>query len=174
MLDHSSPDVYSRLFLVPKKNGKLRPVIDLSPLNKRITIDHFQMETTAAVRKAIEPGSWAVSIDFKDAYLHIPIQKAFRKYLTFTVDGEVFQFRSLPFGISTAPLVFTNLMEIVTTHIRKQNSRLIQYFDDWLNHRRSREELLVDLQIAWRSIVQLGLIPNTEKLELILFQDLYI
>ena len=93
------------------------------------------------------------------------------KYLGFTVDGEVFQFRSLPFGIATALLVFTKLMEIVAAHIRKQGPRLIQYFDDWLNHRRSREELLVDLQIAWRSIVHLGLNPNTEKSELIKSQD---
>ena len=171
VLDHSSPGFYSRLFLVPKKNGKVRPVIDLSPLNKMIQVDHFQMETTASVRKAIEPGSWAVSIDLMDAYLHIPIQRASRKFLRFTVDGEVFQFRSLPFGISTAPLVFTNLMEIVAAYIRRQGPRLIQYFDYWLNHRRSREELMIDLNIAWRSIIQLGLIPNTEKSELVPSQD---
>ena len=134
VLDHLSPGFYRRLFLVPKKNGKLRPVIDLSPLNKMTKVDYFQMETAASVRKAIEPGSWEVSIDLKDAYLHIPIHKAFRKFLRFTVDGEVFQFKSLPFGISTAPLVFTNLMEIVAAHIRKQSPRLTQYFDDWLNH----------------------------------------
>ena len=35
---------YSRLFLVPKKEGSFRPVIDLSQLNKFITNEHFQME----------------------------------------------------------------------------------------------------------------------------------
>ena len=158
------PRVLQPAFPSSKKNGKLRPVIDLSPLNKMIQVDHFQMETTASVRKAIEPGSWAVSVDLMDAYLHIPVQRASRKFLRFTVDGEVFHFRSLPFEISTAPLVFTNLMEIVAAYIRRQGPRLIQYFDDLLNHRRSREELIIDLNIAWGSIIQLGLIPNTEEI----------
>ena len=36
---------YSRLFLVPKKTGDLRPVIDLSTLNRHMVVPHFKMET---------------------------------------------------------------------------------------------------------------------------------
>jgi hypothetical protein len=36
---------YSRLFLVPKKNGKMRPVLDLSILNQYLVVPHFKMET---------------------------------------------------------------------------------------------------------------------------------
>jgi hypothetical protein len=42
--------VYSRLFLVPKKNGKMRPVIDLSVLNQHLIVLHFKMETTRSIR----------------------------------------------------------------------------------------------------------------------------
>ena len=42
---------YSRLFLVPKKNGKLRPVKDLSLLNRYINRQHFKMETVKSVRQ---------------------------------------------------------------------------------------------------------------------------
>ena len=38
------PSFYSRLFLVPKKNGKLRAVIGLSLLNQYINKQHFKME----------------------------------------------------------------------------------------------------------------------------------
>jgi hypothetical protein len=34
-----TPGFYSRLFLVPKKNGKMRPVIDLSPESTRGAVD---------------------------------------------------------------------------------------------------------------------------------------
>jgi hypothetical protein len=33
-----TPGFYSRLFLVPKKNGKMRPVIDLSVCGQRLSI----------------------------------------------------------------------------------------------------------------------------------------
>ena len=36
---------YSRLLLVPKKTGYLRPVIDLSTLNRHMVVPHFKMET---------------------------------------------------------------------------------------------------------------------------------
>ncbi|MCG7867312.1 MAG: reverse transcriptase-like protein [Candidatus Thiodiazotropha taylori] len=169
--DPTSPGFYSRIFLVKKKNGKLRPIIDLSPLNKMMRVDHFQMETSSSIRKAIPPGAWAVSIDLQDAYLHIPIHRASRKYLRFTLDGTVYQFRSLPFGISTAPFVFTNMMEIVASYVRSLGPSLIQYFDDWLAHHLSRATLLSDLRLIWQTIVSLGLIPNPEKSELIPSQD---
>jgi len=37
---------YSTLFLVPKKNGQMRPVISLKQLNKWVEIPHFKMECT--------------------------------------------------------------------------------------------------------------------------------
>jgi hypothetical protein len=39
----------SRLFLVPKKNGKMRPVINLSVLNQHLIVPHFKMETNRSI-----------------------------------------------------------------------------------------------------------------------------
>ena len=69
---------FSRLFLVPKKTGDMRPVIDLSSLNRHLVIPHFKMETQASVRAAVRPGEWAVSVDIRDAYLHVPMSRAVR------------------------------------------------------------------------------------------------
>ena len=66
-----TPGFYSRLFLVPRKKGKLRPLIDLSLLNHFIHKQHFKMETVKSVRQSIMYNDWAVSIDLTDAYLHV-------------------------------------------------------------------------------------------------------
>ena len=47
--DPGTPGFYSRLFLVPKKNGKLRPVIDLSLLNQYKRKQPFKMETVKSI-----------------------------------------------------------------------------------------------------------------------------
>ena len=75
------------------------------------------METTALIQRSIPPGTWAVSIDLMDAYLHIPIHPASCKFPRLSLEGTVYQFRALSFAISTASFVFTNLMEIVAGHI---------------------------------------------------------
>ena len=79
-----TPSFYSQLFwLVPKKKGKLHPVIDLSSLNQYINKQHFKLETVKSVRQLIMANDWAVSIDLMDAYLHVPIHLTSRKYLRF-------------------------------------------------------------------------------------------
>ena len=65
------------------------------------------METPETIRTSLQQGEWVTSIDFKDAYFHIPIQEHSRKYLRFHVQGQTYQFRALRFGLSTAPLEFT-------------------------------------------------------------------
>ena len=134
-------------------------------------VDYFQMETAASIQRAVPPGAWAVSIDFMDAYLHIPIHPASRKYLRFSLEGTIYQFRAPPFEISTALFVFTNLMEIVAGHIRSLWPNIHQYFDDWLVHRLLQESLLSDLSLAWEIITSLGLIPNPLKSDLVPSQD---
>jgi hypothetical protein len=58
------------------------------------------MESPQDVRQAIRPGDWAAYIDLKDAYFHVPIAMAARKYLRFGWRGCLFQFCVLPFGLS--------------------------------------------------------------------------
>ncbi|CAG2222306.1 unnamed protein product [Mytilus edulis] len=99
-----SPGFYSRLFLVPKKTGGMRPVIDLSILNKFLIVPHFKMETNRSIRASILPGMWTTSLDLSDAYFHIPISKTYRKYLrrleqqNFPVQGSPFWPVYSPFG----------------------------------------------------------------------------
>ena len=61
-----------------------------------MVVPHFKMETQGSVRSAIRSQEWTVSIDIRDAYLHVPIRKAVRKYLRFVVNKQVYQFTCLP------------------------------------------------------------------------------
>ena len=69
--DSSSLAFYSRLFLVAKKTGGWRPVIDTSHLNLYLDFPTFRMETTQSIRNSLQVGQWTTSLDLKDAYFHI-------------------------------------------------------------------------------------------------------
>ena len=81
-------------------------------------------------------GEWVTSVDFKDAYFHIPIQEQSRKYLRFHVQGRTYQFKALPFGLSTAPIEFTVLAKEVKLMAIHKGIRIHQYLD-WLVRARS-------------------------------------
>ena len=67
-----SPGFYFFLFLVPKKEGGQRPVINLKPLNEYIRKKPFHMTTLKEVGQAIRHGDWSITIDLQDAFLHVP------------------------------------------------------------------------------------------------------
>ena len=162
-----TPGFYSRIFLVPKKNGKLRLIIDLSTLNKYVFVQSFRMETQRKVRNAIRQNDWAFSLDLTDTYLHVPIHPRSRKYLRFTLKGRVFHFRALPFGLSTSPYIFTLLMTVIATYLRRRAIILHPYLDDWLSRNQSRLILLEHRHFIIQLITSLGLIINQEKSDLI-------
>ena len=169
--DPQSPGFYSRLFLVQKKSGSWRPVIDLKVFNTFLLKTTFKMETPAFIRNSIRPMHWGVSLDLEDAYFHVPIHPNFRKYLRFAFQGQVYQFWAMPFGLAIAPRVFTKLMAAVGAHLRVHGVLLLQYFDHWLLHQLDRQLLLRNLEFAWKELLSLGLLLNANKSDLIPSQD---
>ena len=161
------PGYYSRIFLVPKKNGKLRLIIDLSVLNHFVFTQTFKMETQRKVKDAIQLNDWAFSLDLTDAYLHVPIHRRSRKYLRFTLRGRVYQFKALPLGLSTSPFVFTRLMTVIATFLRRRAITLHPYLDDWLARNQNHQRLLEHRQFILSLINSLGLIINYEKSDLV-------
>lgn len=123
---------YSTLFLVPNKDGRQRPVINLKALNLFIEPQHFKMEGLHTVKEIIKPGDWFVKLDLKDAYFTIPIHSSQRKYLRFMLQGKTYEFNCLPFGLSSAPWVFTKTLKPVIALLRELGVRLVIYIDDIL------------------------------------------
>lgn len=69
---------YSTLFLVPKKNGEMRPV---RSLNKYLVKKHFKMDTMSKVLELVDEGYWSITLEGSDAYFHLKIFKPHGKYL---------------------------------------------------------------------------------------------
>ena len=90
-----------------------------------------------------------------------------RKYLRFTLRGRVYQFKALPFGLSTSPFVFTRLMVVIATFLRRRAITLHPYLDDWLARNQNRRKLLEHRQFIKSLINSLGLIINYEKSDLV-------
>ena len=159
----SSPSFYSRLFVVQKASGSWKPVIDLSSLNGFVRLTPFRMESNQSVPQSIRSFDWMISIDLKDAYLQVPIHPSSRKFLRFVVDGRVYQFKALCFGLSTAPQVFTRVMALVSSFLHSQGVRMLRHLDDWLVLASSRQEALEVRDKVLQMCSLLGIVVNLEK-----------
>ncbi len=158
---------FSRYFLVPKRNGGLRPILDLRPLNLSLYKGKFKMLTMKTIMSQIQGGDWFVTIDLKvdlkDAYFHIQVVQRHRKFLRFAFGGKAYQYKVLPFGLALAPRTFTKCMDAALAPLRFQGIRVLNYLDDWLILAHSRELVSHHRDIVLRHIHSLGLRMNAKK-----------
>ncbi len=122
----------SNLFLVPKKDGGQRPVINLKQLNTFVVSPHFKMEGIQTFKSLVKRDDWLVKVDLKDAYFSVPIDRSHRQYLCFPLGERIYQFTCLPFGLTSAPWVFTKTLKPVTALRRELGFCLVIYIDDIL------------------------------------------
>ncbi len=52
--------------MVPKRDGGLRPILDLRPINRALCKRPFRMMTLKQILAQIRPGDWLASVDLKD------------------------------------------------------------------------------------------------------------
>ncbi len=157
---------YSPYFIVPKKRGSLRPILDLRVLNRALHKLPFKMRKRRRIIKCIQPQDWFAAIDLKDAYFHVSILLRHRPFLRFAFEGRAWQYRVLPFGLALSPRVFMKVVEGALTPLREVGVRILNYLDDWLILAQSREQLGDPRDLVLRHLSQLGLRVNWEKSKL--------
>ena len=157
------PGFYSRLFVTPKVTGGWRLVIDLSCLNRFLWLSHFRMETAQSVLQSIRSGDWMISLDLQDAYLQVPVHPESRRYLRFCLGDQVYQFRVLCFGLSSAPQVFTHVMAPVSSIMHRFGFRILRYLDDWFVLGSSLQEIVRAMDFLLTLCSKLGIHVNLPK-----------
>lgn len=158
------PDQFiSRTFFVPKPDGSNRFIINLKELNAFIDPQHFKMEDGRTVMKLMSRNCYMASLDIKDAYYLIPVHKTYRKFLRFTFKGCLYEFTCLPFGLCTAPFVFTKLMKPIASYLRERGITLVIYLDDIWLVADSKSKCLENVKFVANTLHRLGFIINYEK-----------
>ncbi len=154
---------YSRYFVVPKRDGGLRPILDLRPINRALCERPFRMLTLKQILAQIRPGDWFASVDLKDAYFHIQIAPHHRRFLRFAFENTAYQYSVLPFGLALAPRTFSKCVDAALSPLRAGGMRILNYLDDWLILAQSRDTLLSHIDSLLIHLESLGLCVNRRK-----------
>jgi hypothetical protein len=136
------PQIVSSLGVVPKPNGDIRIIHDLSRAHGGV--NHYATETSvmyATLDRALTfiiPGSHLAKVDLKDAYRAVPLHTS-----CFPLTGLSWKFTGqdtltyiydarLPFGAAKSCRIFQTLTDSVVHMMASRNFQVIGYLDDFL------------------------------------------
>ena len=120
------------LFPIEKKDGGNWPVINLKHLNQFILYRHFKKEGFHCPQNNLKKEDYMCKLDQKDTCFLVPLNPASRKFVRFLWSGKLYEFLCFCFELSPAPRIFTKLLKIPLSMLRRLNILVITYLDDML------------------------------------------
>lgn len=128
------PFVVNPLSVAVNSEGKCRLILDLRHVNQCIDKRKFKMEGIVHALQMVMKNGFMYKFDLKSGYHHVDIHKLHQKYLGFSWKFEnktrYFIFTCLPFGLSSAPYLFTKLLRPLVKFWRCKGFKCIVYLDD--------------------------------------------
>ena len=108
----------------------------------------------------------------------LPMNQQYWKFLHFCWKGEVYEFKTLPFGLATAPITFTKLLRPVAASLHSQGICLLIYLDDILVAAQTSIIAAQQMSLTFSFLESLGFSLNwkncvlkpAQNLELLCFQ----
>ena len=154
----------SPVFLVPKKGGKHRVVVDYRKVNAVSEPDLYAGPTVDECIEAIgrHQSKLFSTFDLSQGFHQMILHPDSRPATAFTIPGfGSFQYKRAPFGLLGCPASFSRLMAMVTTDLPKTEA----YIDDVLIHSTSFDEQLWAIEAFLQRIILFNLKLNIAKCE---------
>ena len=104
-----------------------------------------------------------MKLHLKDAYYAFPIHPSHRKYLRFIYQDRTYAFQCLPFGLSSAPRVFTKALKPVLVVLQSMGIWVVIYIDYMLLHHQQSKVLRQIFAQVEVLMEKLGLLVKKEK-----------
>ena len=131
--------------VIPKNHqpGKWRIIVDLSSPDTASVNDGISQELCSlsyvsvddAVRQILElgPGAMLAKLDIQSAYRIVPVHPADRWLLGMSWNGQTYIDTVLPFGLRSAPIIFTAIADALQWVIESHGvQHIMHYLDDYL------------------------------------------
>ena len=131
-----APDI-NPLSVSTQRSSKRRLILDLRHVNTFIYKQKFKCEDLSVATQVFDKGFYLFKFDLESGYHHIEIFPDYQKFLAFAWDFgtrifRYFQFCVLPFGLSSAPFIFTKILKPLQKSWRAQGIPIVIFLDDGL------------------------------------------
>ena len=129
--------------LVPKKNGKLRLVIDYRKLNKLTIKSCWPIPSIEEIFDTLQGSAYFTTIDISWGFYQLPMEPKSQNYTAFSTAFGSIKWLRMPVGLTGSPDTFQSLMEHVLVGLTRNITAL--YLDDCIIFSKTPEERITRL-----------------------------
>ena len=162
IIQPSNSKYNSPIFVVPKKNGENRYVLDYRALNAHSHDDRYTMRTVDECIAEIGKSKSTIfsTLDLSSGYHQMLLDKNSRHLTAFTIPGKgQFEWLTTSMGLRGAVSSFQRMVELAMKGI----DNLVVYIDDLLAHAATHEQQLQILKLVFDRLRKTGLKANLKK-----------
>ncbi|GFX51404.1 retrovirus-related Pol polyprotein from transposon 297 [Trichonephila clavipes] len=152
----------SQVLVVSKKDGSSRVCIDFRKLNRVLVKDHYPLPLIENILDKLQDTRVFSTIDLRNGFFHLPVNKQSRPYTSFVTQNGQFQFLKMPFGLSTCPSTFQRFINTVFRDLVVQGI-LLPYMDDIVILAKNESEAIERLKKVLQVSSDYGLEINFHK-----------
>jgi hypothetical protein len=96
IIEPSSSNYSSPMFLVPKSGGEYRAVVDFCGLNKRTAVESVPLPDIQSAFQWFSKAKYFTTLDVNQAYHQIPLVKDSKALTAFCTDWNLYQYTRVP------------------------------------------------------------------------------
>ena len=147
--------------LVPKKNGKLRLVLDYRKLNEQTTKSCWPMPSFEEIFDTLQGSAYFTTIDMSWGSYQLPMEPKSQNNTAFSTPFGSFNWLRMPMGLTGSPDTFPSLMEHVFVRLTWNIS--VPYLDDCIIFSKTPGEHIKKLQQVFQRFREANLTNNPTK-----------
>ncbi|KAA6393097.1 MAG: hypothetical protein EZS28_011374 [Streblomastix strix] len=108
----NSIQVFKPTFIVSRKDGRLRKILESRKINFFTKHVHFKMDGPEQLRQILHQSDYATILDIKDAFHHIHVQQNLQQFLSFKFKNRSYTYTGPLFGWNLSPFFFSKTLAI--------------------------------------------------------------
>ena len=125
IIRHSTSPWSSPFFLIKKKNGTYRFVVDYRRLNQQTVKDCFPLPLIDELLMDMSGSQYFTTLDLSSGYYQVELEENSKHKTAFQANNQLYEFNVMAFGLCNAPATFQRLMQTILGDLN-----LLPYIDD--------------------------------------------
>ncbi|CAH8556952.1 unnamed protein product [Dicrocoelium dendriticum] len=155
----------SPVVLVKKKDGGFRLCVDYRRLNEATRKDAYPLPRIDDLFNALGGSVYFSTLDLASGYWQVEVEESDRAKTAFVVPSGLYEFQTMPFGLSNAPATFQRLMQKALADLIPR--KCLVYLDDVIVHGKTECEHLDNLASVLECLLRVGLKLKPSKCHLL-------